>query len=226
MFWSAWQQAFTKKNIDAAFRKTGIFPFNSAIVLDLITKPKPTKPSILPKTLMNCKAVRQMHRQFRNSPSKSILKKILRANERLAAAYSIEQHLNKALQLAIKAERKRRKRGKRLNLLGEEAVGAQFFSPAQVQKARAWQAVKDDEEAQRQQDILNRKAEAAAKKHQKEKEKAERMAVAAEKRRIAAEAKAAKEAEKQAQKELKEAASRQKAGQSGLQKQSSRFKKV
>ena len=215
VFWPAWKQAFTKKNVDSAFQKTGIFPLNPAIVLDLITKSEPVRSSQLPKTPTSCRAVRQVHRQFRNSPSELILQKILRANKRLAAANSIEQHLNKALQDAIKNERKRRKRGKRLNLLGEEASGAQFFSPAQVQRARAWQVAKDNEEAQRQQGIIDRKALTAAKKQQREKEKAERAAAATEKRRVAAETKAAKQAEKQAQKEMKEAASRQIDRQSG-----------
>lgn len=95
-----------------------------------------------------------------------------------------------------------------------------------MQKARDWQAVKNDQEAQRKQDIINRKALAAAKKQQKEREKVERAAITAQKRQLAAEAKAAKKAEKQAQKELKEEAYKQRGGQAGLQGQAPGPKRV
>ena len=81
----------------------------------------------------------------------------------------------------------------------------QFFSPARVQAARDWQAIKDTKEALRQQGIVDKKALAAAKKQQKELNKIERARLLAKRRQQAAEAKAQKAVEKQAQIELKEA---------------------
>jgi hypothetical protein len=48
----------------------------------------------------------------------------------------VERHINKGLHKALHLEKSRRRRGKRLNLLGEEAGGPVFFSPAKVQKAK------------------------------------------------------------------------------------------
>jgi hypothetical protein len=95
-------------------------------------------------------------------------------------------------------------RGKCLNLLGEEDSGPQFFSPARVQAAKDWQAVKDTNEALRQQEIDYKKTLTAAKKQQKELDKIERARLLAERRQQAAEIKAQKVVVKQAQIKLKE----------------------
>ena len=93
----------------------------------------------------------------------------------------------------MKAEKKKRQRGKRLNLLGEEGIGSQFFSPARIEAARAYQASKDDDEVQRQQDIQERKAQAANRKVEK-----------VEKQKIAEEKRTQKAIDKQVQKSLQE----------------------
>lgn len=205
-FWScflpAWKASFTEKNIESAFRKTGIFPYNPALVLDVITIPAPIEAPIASGTLkmpLTCRAVRRMQRAYADNPSPTKLKKIFRANERLAAEQDISRHVIRGLTEALQDEKKRRKRGKRLNLLGVEDGGPQFFSPTKVQAARDFQATKEAEEALRRLNINEKKVAAAAKKEEKEKEK-ER------KREVAAEGRAAKAAERQVQKEAKEAA--------------------
>ena len=55
------------------------------------------------------RTVRQAHRQYKIEPSKLLMSKILRANEKLAASESVHQHMIVRLQLAIKDEKKRRK---------------------------------------------------------------------------------------------------------------------
>ena len=74
------------------------------------------------------------------------------------------------LTAALREEKRRRKRGKRLNLLGEEESGPQFFSPGRVTAARTWQAEKEEEEQQHRQDMESQKALVAFKKLQKEEE--------------------------------------------------------
>ena len=138
------------------------------------------------------------------------MSKILRVIERLTAERSINKHVINGLLEALKQEKKRRKRGKRLNLLGEEDSGAQFFSPTRIQAAREYQVIKEEDELIKKQGISERKARAAAKKKQKEEDKEKRAAATAERRRIVEETKAAKAAERQAQKELREAAKREK----------------
>lgn len=118
----------------------------------MITKPEEEEVSQCIQTPMAIHAVR-----------------ILRANERLAAERSIDQHIIRGFTISLREEKKRRQRGKRLNLLGVEDSGPQFFSPSKVQAARDRQAVKEDEKLQKQQEIEERKALATAARHQKEK---------------------------------------------------------
>ena len=78
------------------------------------------------------------------------MNKILRAHLYLAAQHSIDVHIQNGLVDALKQEKKRRRRGKRFNLVGEEGGGPQFFSPSRVQAARDYQVSKETEEAERQ----------------------------------------------------------------------------
>ena len=142
VFWPAWQKAFTPANIASGFEKTGIWPYNPAMTLDKITKPTPTEAPSIVKTPMTCRAVRRVQRQYHNQPNSPLLKKLFRANERLASQYSVDQHIVKGLTVSLRNEKKKRQRGKRLNLLGEEDSGPQFFSPQRVQAARQFQATK------------------------------------------------------------------------------------
>ena len=107
-------------------------------------------------------------------------------------------------------------------MIGEEESGLQLFSPNKVQAAKDYQALKEEEEKQRKQEIANRKVLAAAKKVQKEQEKAERATIAAEKRKVAAEIKSTKEAEKQARAATKQKVAKQKQLQLELRRQSIR----
>ena len=192
IFWPAWQKAFIPANIMSAFSKTGIWPFDPIIVLSEITiqpKEAPVSSQTL-KTPMTSHAIRRLQQQYHKAPSSPLLAKLFRANKRLVSQYSIDQHTLNGMIKAIKLEKKKRRRGKRLNLIGEEDSGPQFFSPARVEAARKWQASKDAEEAQRQQAIQDRKAIAAAK-------KVRMQGIALEKR-------VQKAAEKQVQKSLQE----------------------
>ena len=202
-FWSvflpAWKKAFSPTNIASGFRKIGIFPYNPSIIIDIISKPQPAipiQPSTSPKTPMTTRSIRRLQRLYSTNPSSPILRKLFRANEKLSVQHEIDYHTIQGLQETVKDEIKRKKRGKRLNLVGEDDAGPQFFSPARIERARTFQANKDDKEAQRQQAISDRKAQALAKKHQKEKDKVERARIALERRE-------AKAAENQARLELK-----------------------
>ncbi|KAI9651542.1 MAG: hypothetical protein M1829_002692, partial [Trizodia sp. TS-e1964] len=128
------------------------------------------------------------------------------ANEFLAAENSISRHTIVGLQMALLDEKKRQKRGKPLNLLGEAEFGPQFFSPGRIVAARAYQEEKEKEKEEKQREIGNKKAQQAANKLQKDKEKEERALVATERRKIAAEAKAAKAANIQSRKNEREKA--------------------
>ena len=98
-------------------------------------------------------------------------------------------------------------------------MGPQFFSPARVEATRAWQAVKDTEEVQRQQGIRDRKAIAAIKKAQKEEEKVQ-------KQQIAIERSIQKAANQQVQKALKESLKSANEKQVAIRKQSTKLPKA
>src|SRR4051794_28505847 len=173
MFWSlfhsAWVASFTVDNITSAFAATGIFPYNPSIVLAKIQKPLPESPP--PKhntartparTPISCHSVRKVQKAYLANPTEEGLDLILRANTRLAAQHSIDVHEKQGLIEALQIEKKKRKRGKRLNLLGEENTGPQFFSPSRVQQAKVFQAQKEADEQQCKEDIIERKAKALA----------------------------------------------------------------
>ena len=224
IFWPAWQQAFTENNIASGFQKTGIWPVDPLLMLSKITKPLPIIPNTSPgpKTPMTCRAIRRIGRVYQKSPTSTIVKKVIWAAEKLASQRSIDQHTITGLTEALRNEKKRRQRGKRLNLLGENDSGPQFFSPGRIQAAREYQIQKSANETLRQQEIANTKALAATKRAQKEADRIQRSIATTRRREIAAEAKIQKAINRQAQQELKKAA----ASQSDTRRQFKSLKKA
>jgi hypothetical protein len=209
LFKVAWETSFTEENIKSGFSKTGIWPYNPDVVLSRIRPAEPQSeptPAIgIECTPMTCRAVRRIHKAYQKDPTAKRLTFILNANSRLAAANSIAQHTIGGLVRALKMEKKKRSRGKRLNLVGEESSGPQAFTPTQVHRAKAYAAkLKTEEEAERAR-INNNKVNAVAKKLQKEKERSERALQASIRREEVAEKKAQKAIEVQARKEQREA---------------------
>lgn len=149
---------------------------------------QPTVNSI-ESTPLSCRAVRRVHKAYKRSPTKKQLSIIFHANERLATQHSIDKHAISGLIQALKHEKKKRSRGKRLNLMGEEDNGPMFWSSAKVCQALAFQGQKQAEEQQEKDRIAVNKATAAANKLRKEQEKAKRSLQAAEHRQVAAEKK-------------------------------------
>ena len=200
IFWPAWQEAFTPKNITSGFEKTGIWPCNPLPMLAKITKPLPVIPDtpIGLKTPLTCHAIRCIEKEYRKAPNSAVIKKLFRATEKLTSQHSIDIHTIKGLTQTLKIEKKRRQRGKRLNLLGENDSGPQFFSPGRIQAAREYQDQKDTQVALRQQQLASTKALAATKRVEKEAERLQR-------RQAATEARIQKAADRQAQQELKNA---------------------
>ena len=174
VFWPAWLHSFTIKNISSGFKKIGIWPINPGTILDPITLPPPStiseEPQI-PKTPLASRDVRRFQRAFKDNPKPELLEKLFRANLTLATQHEIDRHIEQGLIKALKDEKKRRRRGKRLNLLGEEDSGPQFFSPVRIQAARDYQESKETNEALRKQEINDKKSAAACQKIMRESKK-------------------------------------------------------
>jgi hypothetical protein len=207
MFKVAFETAFTDRNIKSGFAKTGIWPYDPDIVWDKISCPEPPqKPPLQERTPLTCRTVRQMHKAYKKSPSATRLEKIMHANTRLAAQNSIAQHTITGLIRALKTEKKKRNRGKRLNLVGEEENGPQIFTPNRVRRALAYA---DEQEALEQAErdrIESNKASALARRLHKEEERKARALQASIRKQETAERKAKKAAEVQARKDAREAA--------------------
>jgi hypothetical protein len=208
IFKAAWEESFTVKNILSAFEKTGIHPFNPDRTLTIIQKKEEPKHAQELETPLTCREIRGVQREFQyRTPGKAerAAKRLGHIAYKLAAMLEVQYHITRGLHKALSLEKKRRQRGKRLNLLGEEAGGPIFFSPSKVQRAKALQQAKDVEAQQKKDMQAEKKAQQAAKKQQKELEKAERAVLRENRRKEAQEKKVQQAAEAQARKEQREA---------------------
>jgi hypothetical protein len=82
-----------------------------------------------------CQAVRRMHKVYHLLRAEPVLEKILNANIYFAIQVSIQTYIITGLREAFQIEKKKRRKAKRLNLLGEDDVGPQFYSPARIEAA-------------------------------------------------------------------------------------------
>ena len=64
LFREAFKEAFSKEHIERSFEKTGIWPFNPSIVINVIAKPNILQPEISPKpqTPITSYTIRRIHR--------------------------------------------------------------------------------------------------------------------------------------------------------------------
>jgi len=208
IFRAAWRTAFTKENIQRAFEKPGIWPYNPSLVLLVITRPStppqaikaPSTSSPALKTPMDARSIRHFQADYLKNPTQAKLQKLFKANEQLAAQAALDQHTKEGLINALKTEKKCHNRGKRLNVLGEEHNGPILFSTANVMRAQAVAAEKEEKEKQERARIDANKAATALKKQRIEAEKAQKALQAAVRSDNQAEVEAEEKAEKQAQK--------------------------
>jgi hypothetical protein len=172
MFWGcfkkAWDKAFSVKNIESAFAKTGYWPFNSTIVLIAITPvlvaPQSSSPEYL-KTPKTSKSIRQFQIAYRENPSPRKFDKLMKAAESLAAETAIQIFRSKGLEESLVAEKKKRQRGKKLGLNGKELNGgAQLFGVPEIEAARQHQATIEVEKQRLEQEKEQSKIDKAVKK--------------------------------------------------------------
>ena len=148
MFKAAWEKSFTEKNIQRAFDKPGIWPVAGDKMIQKVTKPEvevEPEPELEPelgllklgpKTPLTSKAIRRAHREFERSPSKLKFSKIITATRTLSAQVDILRHENRGLRTTMILEKQKRKKGKKLNLTGEQSSGVEVYSPGKVITAR------------------------------------------------------------------------------------------
>jgi hypothetical protein len=82
------------------------------------------------------------------NPSTLLVNKISKANETLHARAQIAEYRYKGFRETLKNEKKKRKRGKRLNSKGEVSTETQIWGSKEATNARAHQDQKDTPEEQ------------------------------------------------------------------------------
>ena len=114
------------------------------------------------------------------NPSKAAFRKLTKANKSNIVKASIAEHRAEGLKEALQLEKKKRRRGKKLNLIGEPSGKAQFFGTAEVLAVIAFEETKLAKTEQDKLDKLKAKEDAksakaikdALEKQEKEVEKA------------------------------------------------------
>ena len=103
--------------------------------------------------------MRQFLKNFVKKPIKVAFKKLAKANKSNAAKAAIAKYYIVSLKEALKQEKKKRRRGKKLNLFREELGKVQFFGTVKVIRAQACEDAKEAQVAQVKLDKKKQKEE-------------------------------------------------------------------
>jgi hypothetical protein len=132
---------------------------------------------------------------------------LLRTGEKLTTELKIVRHKNNGLRKAIIHEKKKRKRGKAMNLYDPDEQEGQtlFFSPAKVARVRQRNANLEEAERQRKQNLSDKKLQAAIARAEKAREAEEKKNQRLLARQAAREQLAQEKAERKAAREAQRA---------------------
>jgi hypothetical protein len=180
-------------------KSLAFFPIDPEKVLGKLKHLEVPKGPDLPdnqlQTLKSCQAVCRVQKVYKQAHSEALLNLVFKANMALAAQVSIDQHIINGLHTALKLEHQKCKKDRKLNLVGEDDIGPQFYSPDQVKHALVFQDKKEANEQADRDRIASKKAQSAVNKVQKEADKAVCVLQTAARRQHAQEEKDRKAAE-------------------------------
>jgi hypothetical protein len=133
------------------------------------------------KTPFSAKAIRHFCTAFEDSLTQRRVNKVFKAAETIATKISILKHENHSLREAIILEKKKGKKGKRLNLCREISKGVEVYSPTKVVRASVYHKTKEAAEAlelqAKEERKIKRAANALKNKQLKEEKEARQAAV-------------------------------------------------
>jgi hypothetical protein len=183
LFKRAWDKAFTEENIQGAFRKAGIWPTNGIQVIAVIQRPIIVSPVQEPgelKVPRSAKSLRRFKAAYERNPTADKVKTLFSTTLQLSAQLAVLKHQNNGLIEAIDLQKKKNKKGVRLNLCGEPNKNTiDCYSPAQVVKARLFQEQKEEEKEAEEKRKYDNRVKRAANALKKAKELEEKQARAA-----------------------------------------------
>lgn len=203
LFWPAFEKAFSKKNIDSAWAKSGLWPWDPDSVLDPLkpddfeaANPNENEPSTPPAKPTTEIPLDLRWRDMRNAVDKAGPGPTYSLIERLQAENQILKHQVKAYESVFKHKERRKKKGRAVFEL-EEGETAGWYSPQKVLTAQQ-RLQQLDEEAQLQREL---KEQEKLRKRQAKEEKEREVALRKQQREQARKEKAELQARKQAEKE-------------------------
>jgi hypothetical protein len=207
IFWPAFQSAFSEKNVLNAWKKAGLQPFDPQSILQQVEVSSKTTSVSRPNTSSTSSSVTPDYRKIRaliidatSAVLNEKLDKVILKYHQLQCQNELLEAENNDLKKAFYHEKKKRRRGKPLQLQtrdGDEDK-ATFLSPAKIQTIRRQQQHKDEEKQAEEQ------ARAEKKRLQQEKKEREAQAIA-QRRQDRALKKAEKDRQKEEQKLQKDA---------------------
>jgi hypothetical protein len=152
LFWQAWGDTMSSGNIESAWKKTGIIPYNPEVVLKRFNKAPEQRPSTSDssRSVLQADDWRRIERLLKDVVSDfhdKNTKKLSATIHELATKNSLLELRCEGLQAALKNEKKKRNRGKALQFPPVENShgGAVFYSPMKIQAARTAMAEKAKE---------------------------------------------------------------------------------
>jgi DDE superfamily endonuclease len=162
LFKLALQEAFTEKNILSAWRRTGLHPFNPAIVLDQLAQtPPPTENDSIQQPLSEQIEWRKMRRVLQQDKQNPLNQVILQGFETLSAQNVLLKAEIDGLRSLVKLQKRRAVRSRNVfeKIIDEDGNKAIFFSPKKIKRARELQQEKDDAIEQEQREKEERAQE-------------------------------------------------------------------
>jgi hypothetical protein len=155
LFWPAYNASFIRTNIESAFRRTGIHPFNPDVITEWF---KPTPPETRPTSAgsnsshISASDERRIRRLLKEAldeyKSEETAQKMAKFNDILTAITaqnSVLKHQVNSLRRALLYERNKRKRGKQLieEFRGQQRTAALIMSPAKIDRLKALQVERE-----------------------------------------------------------------------------------
>lgn len=219
-FYPAWHKAFTDKNIASSWSKTGLFPFNPSLVLSALKprnqrEPTPRRPgrelSSSPSACWDSPSGTRKLRAIINKTvdrkTKKVIKKLSNDLQSSKAEATLERLGKQQAIEALRHEKKKRKRGKKLieQLRADEGYGAILFSPSKVRAALELQDQREQEKEQERENKEQRAQERALAKARKEQEAHKRRDDRAMAQAACKAAKALEKAQRTTEREAKKA---------------------
>ena len=238
LFWQAYPQAFSVSNIQSGWSKTGLHPFNPAIVLDVFGPPlelRPPSQDSSSSSRISASDWRRIQALLKETIAQGAqehdakLKKLANTLDHVTTENVLLKAENRGMKQALYNEKKRRRRGKALfeEFRAQEGQGATFFSPAKIQAAKDLQTqreqAKEDEATQKVAKAEDRKQQkhlkevaAYERKIQRQNQAQARKEAALAKAAQSTHAKEAKKASQQLQEALQASVKKQKRQQVAL----------